>query len=149
MFANSTILITGATSGIGLSLALALREKGNRVIIAGRRQALLERIAADNPGIGAMRLDLADAHDISRFAEAVVREHPGLNVVIHNAGIMVAEQLSASPSDLAIAEQTIATNLLGPIRLTHALLPLLAGPRLPCIPGPSRCGTSCRAPARG
>ena len=125
-FTGQTILITGATSGIGLELAKALQALGNKIIIAGRREALLTQITATHPGMVGYRLDMADGADIARFASAIVSNHPDLNVVIHNAGIMIAEELSATPSDLAVSEATIATNLLGPIRLTHALLPHLA-----------------------
>jgi uncharacterized oxidoreductase len=153
-FTNKTILITGATSGIGLELAKSFQAMGNTVLIAGRRQALLDQIAAAHPGIHGYRLDIADPSDIVDFAGQVVADHPSLDVVIHNAGIMVAEQLSATPSDLAISEATIATNLLGPIRLTHALLPhLISRPEaaimtvtsglayVPLAPEPTYCAT--------
>ena len=77
------------------------------------------------PGVATAPLDVADAHAIAPFAARVAADHPELNVVIHNAGIMRAEDLAADGYDLADAETTVATNLLGPIRLTAALLPHL------------------------
>jgi uncharacterized oxidoreductase len=125
---GNTILITGGGSGIGRALAEALHARGNKVIVSGRRASALKEVATANPGIATATLDVADADDITRFAAEIVTAHPALNVVIHNAGIMQAETLTAP--DLAIAEATIATNLLGPIRLNAALLPhLLAQPK--------------------
>lgn len=126
---GNTILITGGGSGIGRGLAEALHAKGNKVIVAGRRQAALDAVTAANPGIESLTLDIQDAADILRFASAAIRRFPALNAVIQNAGMMKPETVSASEG-LAIAEETIATNLLGPIRLTSALLPhLLRQPR--------------------
>ncbi len=118
---KDTILITGGGSGIGKAMAEALHARGAKVIIAGRRRAALEAVAAANPGMAFETLDVADAAHIEVFAARVVAAHPDLNVVINNAGIMVVED----GIDLAIAEQTVAINLLGPIRLTAALLPHL------------------------
>jgi len=120
---GNTILITGGGKGIGRGLAEAFHAKGNQVIIAGRgHQALYETVSA-NPGMKSAVLDMTDAEAIVRFADHIKREDPGLNVVILNAGIMRTE--SVHSGELADAEAIIATNLLGPIRLTTALLPAL------------------------
>jgi uncharacterized oxidoreductase len=118
---KDTILITGGGTGIGRAFAEALHAKGAKVIIAGRRRDVLEEVAQANPGMAFEVLDVADADDIKAFAARVTAAHPDLNVLINNAGVMTAETVI----DLAIAEQTIAINLLGPIRLTAALLPHL------------------------
>jgi uncharacterized oxidoreductase len=70
-------------------------------------------------------LDIEDAASLPGFAETLIGAHPSLNVLINNAGIMRAEDLLAEPYDLTDAEATVAINLLGPIRLTAALLPHL------------------------
>jgi uncharacterized oxidoreductase len=126
---GNTILVTGGGTGIGRGLAEALHEAGNTVIVAGRRRAPLEAVAVGRPGMHLALLDIDDAAAIRNFAARVMAEHPGLNVLVNNAGIMRVEQVLTDPDALAIAEATITTNLLGPIRLTAALLPhLLARP---------------------
>ena len=122
---GNTILITGGGSGIGRGLAEAFHGLGNHVIITGRRRDVLEDTARANPGMAYHVLDVEDAGAIRDFASRVVKDDPALNVLINNAGIMRAEDLLADPFDLADSEATISTNLLGPIRLTTALLPHL------------------------
>jgi uncharacterized oxidoreductase len=72
-----------------------------------------------------LTLDIGDAASIRGFAAQVAEMYPALNLLINNAGIMRIEKLHAQQDDLADAEAIVATNLLGPIRLTAALLPLL------------------------
>lgn len=120
---GNTLLITGGTSGIGRALAEAFHAEGNQVIIAGRRQALLADVTRANAGMHAMELDIEDAAEIRRFAHKLKADFPAVNVVIHNAGIMRSETLAKG--ELADAEAMVATNMLGPIRLTAALLPFL------------------------
>lgn len=121
---GNTILITGGGSGIGRALAEALQAKGNTIIIAGRRQAALDTVVAADPGMASVVLDVGDTAAIEAATAQLVADHPALNVVIHNAGIMVAEDIAGDwTTDTAAA--TIATNLLGPIQLTAALLPHL------------------------
>ncbi len=122
---GNTILITGGGSGIGRGLAEALHREGNQVVIAGRRQSVLEETAKANPGMRFLTLDIEDPEAIREFAARVTVEFPALNVLINNAGIMRMENLLAQPDDLGDAEAMVSTNLLGPIRLTAALMPLL------------------------
>jgi uncharacterized oxidoreductase len=122
---GNTILITGGGSGIGRGLAEEFHKLGNQVIIAGRRSQALDETTAANPGIKSLILDVADPAAVRAFAARVVADYPALNVLINNAGIMRAENLLAQPADLADAEAIVTTNLLGPIRLTAALLPHL------------------------
>lgn len=122
---GNTILITGGGSGIGEGLAVAMHNKGNKVIIAGRRRPALEAAASNHPGIEVELLDVDDSEAVQEFGNAIITRYPGLNVLINNAGIMLEENVLVEPVDLSKAEATIATNLLGPIRLTAALLPHL------------------------
>ncbi|NYD90987.1 SDR family oxidoreductase [Sphingomonas melonis] len=118
---GNTILITGGGSGIGEALAHRLHDAGNTVIVAGRRRDALDRAMAGREHMHAIELDVESADGIADFARRLLAAHPGLNVLINNAGIMRFEALDRS-RDLADAEATITTNLLGPIRLTNALI---------------------------
>jgi uncharacterized oxidoreductase len=119
------MLITGGGSGIGRGLAEAFHRRGNEVIIAGRREDALLKVADANPGMKTAVLDVGDPQGIERFAARIAEQFPKLNAVVHNAGIMQLEDWGADDVDLSTAEATIATNLLAPIRLSAALLPQL------------------------
>jgi uncharacterized oxidoreductase len=120
---GNTILITGGGSGIGRGLAEAFHKLGNQVIIAGRRQALLDETASANPGMKAIVLNIEDPASIAQAVQKLTTHFPDLNVVLNNAGIMRPEDLQKG--DVADAEAIVLTNLLGPIRLTAALMPHL------------------------
>src|SRR3546814_8596420 len=72
-----------------------------------------------------MPLDVTDPDAIAAFAQEVIAKFPALNILVNNAGIMPFEAIDAE-RDLTNAETTIVTNLLGPIRLTDALVDHLA-----------------------
>ena len=130
---GNTIFITGGTSGIGRALAEQFHSLGNKVIIAGRRQALLDEVAATHPGIEGIALDISDAADIDRVAAQLIRDYPTLNVLVNNAGIMPFDDPSGRIDD-AVSRQILDTNLLGPIWLTSALIEhLKAQPRATII----------------
>jgi len=122
---GNTLLIVGGTSGIGRALAGAFHALGNQVIIAGRRQSLLDEICAIHPGMRGYRLDVQDSAAIDTFARRLRRDHPELNVLINNAGISRQENLLADPPELAVTRSIIDTNILSVLDMTTALLPLL------------------------
>lgn len=123
---GNTILITGGGSGIGRGLAEALAKAGNQIIVSGRRRKMLDEVVVANPAIRAVVLDVEDPASIRAIAGRMEQDFPTLNVLVNNAGIMRPENLQAQPDDLADAEAMVRTNLLGPMRLTAALLPLLS-----------------------
>jgi uncharacterized oxidoreductase len=118
---GNTIFITGGGSGIGQALAQALHKLGNQVIISGRRKGHLDQTTAANPGMQSVELDLEDPASIAAVAKKLIADHPNLNVLINNAGIMKADA-AATTIDEATLVSTITTNLLGPIRMTSALI---------------------------
>ena len=119
---GNTIFIPGATSGIGLALAIELRAKGNTVIVGGRRTELLEQIATEHPDMETVQIDTTDAASIDSAAKQVLTKHPDLNVLITMAGIMRIEDWHRPESFLASAESVVTTNVLGPIRLIAAFI---------------------------
>ncbi|WBB72579.1 SDR family NAD(P)-dependent oxidoreductase [Micromonospora sp. WMMD1128] len=119
---GNTIFIPGATSGIGLALALALRDRGNTVIVGGRRTELLDEIAAAHPDLDTVPIDTTDPASIATAAEAVLARHPDLNVLVAMAGVMRVEDWRSPETFLASAEEVVTTNVLGPIRLIGAFV---------------------------
>lgn len=118
---GNTIFITGGGSGIGRGLAEAFHRRGNNVIISGRRRAHLDDVIAANPGMASIELDITDPQSIARAAAQLIADYPDLNVLINNAGIMQPDE-AAGRIDDALMVSTIETNLMGPMRMTAALI---------------------------
>src|SRR4051812_25814241 len=117
---GNTILITGGTSGIGRALAEALHQRGNTVIIAGRRQELLDEITAANPGMHGVQIDVQDAAAVEAFATHIREQFPTLNVLVNNAGISRPEDWNADAVDLSVSHSIIQTNIVSVLQLTAA-----------------------------
>ncbi len=122
-FSKAVILITGGNSGIGRGLAEALEARGAEIIITGRNPDSLARTLQANPAISGYELDVSVPDDVERFVGMLLKRHPKVNAVINNAGMMAIEEVLHPAYDLNAVERTVATNLMGPIRVTAALLP--------------------------
>ncbi len=86
---GNTVLITGGTSGIGRGLAEAFHQRGNQVIIAGRREERLREMCRRHPGMRSFALDVTDSQAIQSVAAKVIAEFPALNCVFNNAGVQM------------------------------------------------------------
>ena len=118
---GNTIFIPGATSGIGLALALELQAKGNTVVVGGRRAELLEQIAGEHPGLDTVRIDTADATSIARRAGRSSRSTR--TSTCWSRWPASCASRTGTPRGLPrTAEATVTTNVLGPIRLIGAFI---------------------------
>src|ERR1700719_591245 len=118
---GNTIFITGGGSGIGRGLAEALHKLGNQIIISGRRQSHLDATTRANPGMASVQLDIEDPESIAAVSKQLIAQFPSLNVLINNAGIMQIDEAAGGIDD-GLLVSTVTTNLLGPMRLTSALI---------------------------
>jgi uncharacterized oxidoreductase len=118
---GNTILVTGGGTGIGRGLAEALQARGNTVIIAGRREAMLAETVAANPGMQSVRLDVADPASIQSVAARLIADFPDLNMLINSAGAALPDDASGEIDDKAMID-IITTNVYGPIRMSSAVV---------------------------
>jgi uncharacterized oxidoreductase len=144
---DNVIFITGGGSGIGRGLAEAFHKLGNQIIISGRRAALLDEVTGVNPGMASVVLDIDNPANIAAVAAQLIRDFPTMNVLINNAGIMPFDNV-AGPIDDAVMQALVTTNLLGPIRVTSALIEhLKAQPRATIVYNSSALAFAPLAPA--
>lgn len=120
-----TILITGGSAGIGLAFALKFLELGNDVIVTGRRQAVLDAVKSRHPKLHTIQSDIGDPKQIAELAARVKAEFPKLDVLMNNAGVGAAMNLTVPASDLTALTNEIDINLGGVIRMTSALIDIL------------------------
>lgn len=130
MIDATTALVTGANKGIGYRIAEGLAERGMAVLLAARDAALGEDAAdslrARGHDVRAVRLDVTDDDSVRDAAEAVGATTGRLDVLVNNAGISGGADHLPSKAELAIVQRVFDTNVFGVIRVTNALLPLLA-----------------------
>jgi len=123
--ANSTILITGGTSGIGLELVKQLSGQGAHIIVTGRSQDALTRTKEQFRGVHTCQSDVSKPEDIEQLYKDVTQQFPTLNMIINNAGLMRLIDLQDTRKDLNDLVREINTNLSGTIQMVHQFLPHL------------------------
>ncbi|MER0447454.1 SDR family NAD(P)-dependent oxidoreductase [Streptomyces sp. Edi4] len=119
---HRTVLIVGATSGIGRELARRFAAAGSVVSAGGRNPEALAELAAE--GLTTFDVDVTDSASVASFRDAVLARHPELDTVVTMAGVMPLEDLR-DPAHFGAAAATIDTNLLGTIRVIDAFTPHL------------------------
>lgn len=123
---NSTILITGGTSGIGLELVKQIGEQGVAdIIITGRDLNKLEKAKKQYPNVHIFQSDVSNIKDIETLYQNVTKQFPALNIVINNAGIMRNMDLQDTTMNLENITSEIDINLSGTIRMVQQFLPHL------------------------
>lgn len=128
---GKTVLITGATDGLGKAVARMAAEAGARVLLHGRDPNKLDTVrdeiaeAAGRKDIEIYRADLASLEDVRALAEAVTAKHPKLDVLLNNAGVGLFGEGQGRQTSEDGYELHFAVNYLAPFLLTHLLLPAL------------------------
>jgi uncharacterized oxidoreductase len=118
---GNTILITGGTAGIGKAFAEQFFKEGNTIIICGRRAERLEQMKEAHPGLITRVCDLANEQLRTELCEWVIKNYPTLNVLINNAGMQLAVDLT-KPVDLKLVREELETNLIAYIHLSSLLV---------------------------
>jgi len=120
-----TILITGGSAGIGLAFARKFLELGNEVIVTGRRQSVLDAVKVRNPKLHTIQNDVGDPEQIAALAARIKADFPKLDVLMNNAGVGAAKNLTTSVDDLNGLLSEVEINVGGVIRTTSALIDIL------------------------
>jgi NADP-dependent 3-hydroxy acid dehydrogenase YdfG len=120
-------VVTGAGSGIGKAIALALGELGATLVLLGRRLDLLESVASElavrDTKSHCIAVDVAERSSLQNLTQRLLRDFSRLDILVHSAGVVRMGNVADAPVD--DFELLLRTNLLGPYELTQKVLPLL------------------------
>jgi NAD(P)-dependent dehydrogenase (short-subunit alcohol dehydrogenase family) len=126
-FDKLRVAVTGGTSGLGLALVEALQARGARLAFVARNEARVHDVARSHPGTHGIAGDVARQDDAHRIALAVTGALGGLDVLVNNASSLGPVPLALlADTECEDFEAALATNLVGPFRLTKAVLGALA-----------------------
>lgn len=119
------IVITGASSGIGKAIALSLAYAGANLVLASRREAILQDVASECESKGgraiAIKTDVTNYEDIQNLMKKALDFYGSIDVWINNAGVLAAGEFTETP--LEVHEQVLNVNLFGPLHGMYAVLP--------------------------
>lgn len=148
--AGRTVLVTGASSGIGEATAVLAAERGAVVLLVARRVADLERVRQvieDNGGVAAAYpCDLTDPMAIDTLVATVLADHGPVDYLVNNAGRSIRRSLELSGDRLHDFDRTMAINYFGPVRLTMGLLPAMRAQRFGQVVNVVSWGVQLKAP---
>ena len=148
--AGRTVLVTGASSGIGEATAKALGRCGAVVLLAARRRDELDRVVREIEAEGGRAtsyvVDLADAASTDALVRAVLEEHGGVDYLVNNAGRSIRRSLALSYDRVHDFERSMAVNFFGPVRLTMGLLPAMRAQRFGHVVNIVTWGVQVKAP---
>ncbi|WP_310476636.1 SDR family NAD(P)-dependent oxidoreductase [Sandarakinorhabdus sp.] len=125
--AGKTIWITGASSGIGKGLALALAAKGARLVLSGRNRAALDDVAAHCPGSIVEAFETTDLDALPSIVARVEAATGGIDWLVNNAGI--SQRSLALDTDFAVYRTLMEVDFFAPLRLTQLVLPAMVARR--------------------
>lgn len=143
MTLHQTIVITGASAGIGRGLALALAHQGANLVLAARHQSALAEVASACTAAGgtaiAVPVDVASPQDCQKLVEAAIAAFGQIDILVNNAGISMLTAFD-QVTDLSVFEQVMRVNYLGAVYCTHFALPYLKASRGLLVAMSSLCG---------
>ena len=148
--AGKVVLVTGGSSGIGLAAAHKLAEAGAITIICGRDEDKLlqakKEVEARGFELITYPADLSDMADCDRFAQVLIANHGGVDVLVNNAGRSIRRAIEASYDRFHDFERTMQLNYFGALRLTMALLPSMTAKKRGHVINISSIGVLTNAP---
>ena len=147
---GATVLVTGASSGIGEATAHAVARRGAQVLLVARRADELERvraaIVADGGRATAYTLDLTDGDAIDALVAEVLERHGAVDYLVNNAGRSIRRSLELTHGRFHDFERMMAVNFFGPARLTMGLLPAMRAQRFGHVVNVVTWGNQVKAP---
>lgn len=147
---GATVMVTGASSGIGEATSYAVARRGAHVLLVARRADELERvraaIVADGGRATAYTVDLTDGEAIDALVAEVLERHSAVDYLVNNAGRSIRRSLELSYDRFHDFERMMAVNFFGPVRLTMGLLPAMRAQRFGHVVNVVTWGNQVKAP---